>query len=119
VRVMRKKPSLSQPQRRLLVSTDENGEGNIERSISAKPDFAKSVFICFCVEQVGRQCVLTLRRRIGVAPFEERGSMCARCDDIDARIIRYRRIASQVTDQVVQEGLARLLEKMLASLHPT
>ena len=45
--------------------------------------------------------------------------MCARCDDIDARIIRYRRIASQVTDQVVQEGLARLLEKMLASLHPT
>jgi hypothetical protein len=36
--------------------------------------------------------------------------------------VRYKRIASQVNDQVVQEGLARLLEKMLAekaSLHPT
>jgi hypothetical protein len=48
--------------------------------------------------------------------------MWAKCDDIDAMIIRYKRIASQVNDQVVQEGLARLLEKMLAEkapLHPT
>ena len=58
---------------------------------------------------------------MGAAPFEERGSMCAQCDDIDAKIIRYKRVASQVNDQMVQEGLARLLEKMLAekaALHP-
>jgi len=47
--------------------------------------------------------------------------MCARCDDIDAKIIRYKRIASQLNDQLVQDGLAGLLEKMeaeKASLHP-
>jgi hypothetical protein len=47
--------------------------------------------------------------------------MCAQCDDIDAKIVRYKRVASQVNDQMVQEGLARLLEKMLAekaALHP-
>lgn len=46
--------------------------------------------------------------------------MCGKCDEIDARIIRYKRIASQINDKMVQEGLAALLEKMLAekaSLH--
>lgn len=55
------------------------------------------------------------------APFQERGSMCRKCDEIDAKIIRYKRIASQINDQVLQDGLAGLLEKMLAekaSLHP-
>lgn len=58
---------------------------------------------------------------MGAAPFQERGSMCSKCDEIDAKIIRYKRIASQINDQVLQEGLAGLLEKMLAekaSLHP-
>ncbi len=47
--------------------------------------------------------------------------MCGKCDEIDAKIIRYKRIASQINDKMVQEGLASLLEKMLAekaSLHP-
>ena len=31
--------------------------------------------------------------------------MCAKCDDIDAKIIRYKRVASQINDKMVQEGL--------------
>jgi hypothetical protein len=55
------------------------------------------------------------------APFEERGSMCGKCDEIDAKITRYRRIASQFSDEKIQEGLATLLEKLQAEkalLHP-
>lgn len=47
--------------------------------------------------------------------------MCAKCDEIDAKIIRYKRIASQINDKLVQEGLAGLLEKLEAEkvvLHP-
>lgn len=47
--------------------------------------------------------------------------MCRKCDEIDAKIIRYKRIASQINDQLLRDGLAGLLEKMLAekaSLHP-
>lgn len=48
--------------------------------------------------------------------------MCAKCDKIDAKIIRYKRIASQLNDKVLQEGLTGLLEQLMAekaSLHPT
>ena len=47
--------------------------------------------------------------------------MCAKCDEIDAKIIRYKRVASQINDKVLQDGLSELLDKMLvekASLHP-
>jgi hypothetical protein len=47
--------------------------------------------------------------------------MCDKCDDIDAKIIRYKRVASQINDKVLNDGLAGLIEKMLAekaSLHP-
>lgn len=47
--------------------------------------------------------------------------MCARCDEIDAKIIRYKRIASQLDDEILLDGLAELLEKLAAekaSLHP-
>lgn len=47
--------------------------------------------------------------------------MCGKCDEIDAKIIRYKRIASQINDELLQEGLAGLLEKIQAekaSLHP-
>ncbi len=47
--------------------------------------------------------------------------MCGKCDEIDAKIMRYKRIASQINDKVLQEGLPGLLEKMLAekaALHP-
>jgi hypothetical protein len=47
--------------------------------------------------------------------------MCNRCDEIDAKIVRYRRLASQVNDKQVNEGLASLLEKLLAEkalFHP-
>lgn len=47
--------------------------------------------------------------------------MCNRCNEIDVKIMRYKRIASQINDQMVQAGLAELLEKMLvekASFHP-
>jgi len=47
--------------------------------------------------------------------------MCEKCDDIDAKIIRYKRVASQVNDKILNDGVARLVEKMLAekaSLHP-
>lgn len=47
--------------------------------------------------------------------------MCEKCDDIDTKIIRYRRIAFQINDKMVHDGLADLTEKMLAekaSFHP-
>ena len=47
--------------------------------------------------------------------------MCVRCDEIDATIIRYKRIASHINDELLQEGLANLLAKLRAekaSLHP-
>lgn len=47
--------------------------------------------------------------------------MCVKCDEIDAKIIRYKRIASQMNDKLIQEGLAELLEKLRAEkalLHP-
>ncbi|WKA25867.1 hypothetical protein [Bradyrhizobium roseum] len=40
--------------------------------------------------------------------------MCNKCDEIDVKMMRYKRIASQIDDQVLQAGLAELLEKMLA-----
>ena len=46
--------------------------------------------------------------------------MCEKCDDIDAKIIRYKRVASEINDKVLNDGLAGLIEKMLAekaSLH--
>jgi hypothetical protein len=55
------------------------------------------------------------------APFKERGAMCAKCGEIDPKIIRYKRIASQVNEKVLQDGLAGLLTKMLAEkalFHP-
>ena len=42
-------------------------------------------------------------------------------DEIDAKIISYKRIASQINDEILKEALAGLLEKMQAeksSLHP-
>jgi hypothetical protein len=47
--------------------------------------------------------------------------MCTKCDEINAKLIRYRRIASQINDKTLQDGLAELQEKLLAekaSLHP-
>lgn len=47
--------------------------------------------------------------------------MCAKCDEIDDEIIRYKRIGSRTNDKILLEGLAGLLEKMMAekaSLHP-
>ncbi|WP_156179642.1 hypothetical protein [Bradyrhizobium sp. LTSPM299] len=47
--------------------------------------------------------------------------MCEKCDDIDAKIIRYKRVASQINDKMLQDGLADLIEKMMAekaSFHP-
>ena len=47
--------------------------------------------------------------------------MCEKCDDIDAKIIRYKRLASQINDKILNDGIAQLIEKMLtekASLHP-
>ena len=55
------------------------------------------------------------------AACNEAGSrvMCEKCDDIDAKIIRYKRLASH--DKIFNEGIAQLIEKVLAekaSLHP-
>ena len=47
--------------------------------------------------------------------------MCEKCDDIDAKIIRYKRLASQINDKILNDGIAQLKEKTLtkkASLHP-
>ena len=47
--------------------------------------------------------------------------MCENCDDIDAKIIRYKRLASQINDKILIEGIAQLIEKVSAekaSLHP-
>lgn len=47
--------------------------------------------------------------------------MCAKCDEIDAKITRYKRVAGQVNDRVLNDGLAALIEKLLAEkavLHP-
>ena len=47
--------------------------------------------------------------------------MCEKCDDIDAKIIRYKRLASQINDKILNDGSAQLIEKTLtekASLHP-
>jgi hypothetical protein len=57
------------------------------------------------------------------AACNEAGSrvMCEKCDDIDAKIIRYKRLASQINDKILNDGIAQLMEKMLAekaSLHP-
>lgn len=40
--------------------------------------------------------------------------MCRKCDDIDQRIARYRRIASRISDQLAQDGIAALIEKLIA-----
>ena len=48
--------------------------------------------------------------------------MCVKCDEIDAKIIRYKRIASQISDELLQDALAELLETLRAekaSLHPS
>ena len=57
------------------------------------------------------------------AACNEAGSraMCEKCDDIDAKIIRYKRLASQINDKILNDGIAQLIEKVLAkkaSLHP-
>jgi hypothetical protein len=57
------------------------------------------------------------------AACNEAGSraMCEKCDDIDAKIIRYKRLSSQINDKILNDGIAQLIEKMLtekASLHP-
>jgi hypothetical protein len=47
--------------------------------------------------------------------------MCEKCDAIDARIIRYRRIASRIDDEMVLQGLVELVGKLTAEkaeLHP-
>jgi hypothetical protein len=49
-----------------------------------------------------------------VDPFEDGLYVCANCAEIDAMIIRYKRIASQINDEMVQEGLASLVAKLLA-----
>jgi hypothetical protein len=46
--------------------------------------------------------------------------MCEKCDEIDAKIMRYKRMASEINDTLLNKGLADLIEKMLgekASLH--
>ena len=40
--------------------------------------------------------------------------MCEKCDDIDAKIIRYKRLASQINDKILNDGIAQLIEKVLA-----
>ena len=40
--------------------------------------------------------------------------MCERCDDIDAKIMRYKRVASQINDRILSNGLAEMIEKMMA-----
>ena len=57
------------------------------------------------------------------AACNEAGSrtMCEKCDDIDAKIIHYKRLASQINDKILNDGIVQLIEKMLtekASLHP-
>jgi hypothetical protein len=47
--------------------------------------------------------------------------MCEKCDEIDAKIMRYKRMASEINDALLNNGLADLIKKMLgekASLHP-
>ena len=47
--------------------------------------------------------------------------MCEKCDEIDAKILRYERLASQLNDKFLQDRLADLLDKMLSekpSFHP-
>jgi hypothetical protein len=58
---------------------------------------------------------------MGDAPLKELGSMCGKCDEIDVKIIRYKRVASQINDEILQKGLVGLLDKMeaeKAALHP-
>jgi hypothetical protein len=57
------------------------------------------------------------------AACNEAGSrtMCEKCDDIDAKMMRYKRIASQINDRIFQDAAAELIEKMMAekaSFHP-
>ena len=47
--------------------------------------------------------------------------LCVKIATIDAKIIRYKRLASQINDKILIEGIAQLIEKVLAekaSLHP-
>jgi hypothetical protein len=37
--------------------------------------------------------------------------MCGKCDEIDAKIMRYKRIAAQINDKVLQEGASRFAGK--------
>ena len=39
--------------------------------------------------------------------------MCEKCDEIDAKIMRYKRMASEINDTLLNKGLADLIEKML------
>jgi hypothetical protein len=48
-------------------------------------------------------------------------TMCGKCDEIDLKMARYTRIAAQIGDQIAQDGIAGLIEKMKAekaALHP-
>ena len=40
--------------------------------------------------------------------------MCRKCDDIDERIARYRRMASRFSDQLARDGIEGLIEKLTA-----
>lgn len=47
------------------------------------------------------------------APARSNGEpMCAKCTELDNKIARYRRIATQVTDKQALDGIARLIEQM-------
>jgi hypothetical protein len=40
--------------------------------------------------------------------------MCDKCDEIDRKIARYQRLASQIIDQQTHNGIAELIRKMTA-----
>ena len=47
--------------------------------------------------------------------------MCARCDEIDAQLERYRRLKDLINDQKLTEAGSRLIERLEAekrALHP-
>lgn len=47
--------------------------------------------------------------------------MCDKCNQIDRKIERYRTLSSRITDQLTIDGIAKLVEELLAEkfgLHP-
>jgi hypothetical protein len=47
--------------------------------------------------------------------------MCDKCVEIDRKIERYQRLSSGITDQLILDGIKKLIEQMKAqkaALHP-